>query len=352
VANDTDDKAIGIMNSSRDVHLGGLSFPGFRELVVGLVACFLVANPTRAGAKTLGDMLVELSYKPVKMQLAENFWYVDVKLNGRTRRALVDTGSTCCVVDKGIAGKLPRVGETEIAGAQRIKRDVALIEKLEFGGAVFTNVAASVAELRDPWEGRVPTGTHIAQRSSCEAILGNDFLERSHSILHVGAHMLYLRVDAPTATQTNLLAKTLAVSGMTRVALCDIGSQCWAVRAKVNGNTTTMLLDTGAFATGIDSTSAKRWGITGKHTQIATYGTDNRKSTGMVSKVDLLEVCECRLVNYPVAVGDLSQWGIGAKSSSVYQIEGLVANDVLARANAVFDCGTGNLWVVPRTITK
>jgi hypothetical protein len=58
------------------------------------------------------------------------------------------------------------------------------------------------------------------------------------------------------------------------------------------------------------------------------------------------------LVNYPVGVGDLSPWGIGPASPPDNPIDGLVGNDVLARANAILDCGSGRLWVIPRTITE
>lgn len=227
-----------------------------------------------------------------------------------------------------------------------------MIEKLEVEGLLLTNVAATVGELREPWEGRVPTGSNIAQRSSRDTILGKDFLERAHAVLHIGGRTLYLRVEAPTAAQTNLLAKTLAASGMTAVPLRDIGHEGWAVRAKFNNHAATLLLDTGAFATRVDSTSAKLWGITGQHTKIKTFGSEGRTGSTMIARVELLEVCGCRLAHYPVGVGDLSLWGIGASSGSTDPIDGLLGNDILARANAVFDCGSGRLWVVTKTITE
>jgi hypothetical protein len=256
------------------------------------------------------------------------------------------------VVDKGIAAKFPRVGTVEVAATRPMKRDLVMIERLELDGTVFTNVTAGVSELKEPWEGRAPLGSHIELSSSHEAIVGKGFLERSHAILHVGASTLYLRLDPPTAKQTNLLAKTLAVSGMTNVPLADVGPHVWGVTANFNGHAATLLLDTGTFATTIDSTAAEAWGITGKHTQIDSFGTDNRKSTGMITRIELLEICGCRLVNYPVEVGDLSPWGIGTKAERAKPVAGLMGNDVLARANALFDCHNGGLWVVPKTVKE
>lgn len=348
----TDVNPVSPMKPPQSIRLKGVLNRLSHRAVVYLIAWSLLAGPASAVAKTLNELLVELGYQSVKMELRENFWYVDAKLNGRARRALVDTGSSHCVVDKGVAGKFPRVGDPEIAGTAGIKRDVALIEKLEFGGVVFTNVAATVGELREPWEGRVPTGSNIAQRSSHDTILGKDFLERSHSVLHIGARMLYLRANAPSAAQTNLLAKTLAASGMTLVPFREVGWDGWVVSAKFNGHAATLLVDTGAFATGIDSTSAKPWGITGQHTKTGTFGINNRKGSSMITRVELLEVCECRLVKYPVGVSDLSQWGIGASSGLDQPIDGLLGNDVLSRANAILDCGSGRLWVIPKTISE
>lgn len=340
------------MNSTRALHLAGRSSPAYWLFLVGTAVSLLVTNPIEAPAKTLGDLLSEMGYTPVTMQRGGNHWFVDVKLNGRTRRALVDTGATWCAVDKGIAGKLPRANSSETGSAQTTNWEQVVIGKLELGDTLFTNITAAVMELRAPWEGRVPTGTHMALRSSHEMLLGKNFLERSHAILQVGMRTLYLRATPPVSSQTNLLAKTLVASGMTLAPLQDFGPNCWAVGAKVNGHSMTMLLDTGAFATAVDSASAKRWGVTGQHTGTSTFGVDNRRGNVMVSKVASLEVCGSRLENYPIGVSDLSHWGLGRNGGPDEQIEGMIANDVLARANAIFDCYSGHLWVVPKTISE
>jgi hypothetical protein len=35
-----------------------------------------------------------------------------------------------------------------------------------------------------------------------------------------------------------------------------------------------------------------------------------------------------------------------------HPIDGLLGNDVLSRANAILDCGSGRLWVIPKTISE
>jgi predicted aspartyl protease len=339
------------MESSRVFNWSGL----FRALVFGWIT---MSASLTAAAKTLGDFLIELGYHPVKMEINNNHWAIDAQFNGKKRRCHVDTGCTFTVVDKATARKLPRwkdpgTGASTNQAPDSERTELVLVKEIEVGGLSFNDVVCGVAEFSDPNAGYVPTGSHIAIKRTIDAILGKEWLERTHALLHISGRTLYLRTNAPTAEQARLLARTLTASGMTNAPLRDIGPAAWGVRIRMNGNPTTLILDTGTFATQVDADSAKAWGIEGEHTQIQTYGVNHDlRSEIRITTVDVMELGACRFEKFPIGVGSLRVWNLGARSTSPLQIDGVLGNDALNRANAIFDCSAGALWVVPGTATK
>lgn len=317
---------------------------------VWLTVVLLISSSACASAKTLGDLLAELGYTKVAVKNPGNHWFVDVKINGKARRALIDTGATRSAVDDNIAGSLPRSGEVTLMGAKELKRDLVNIGVLEFGGLFFSNLTVAVIEMKEPGQGRVRTGTRLTLGSQRDVILGGDMLRRAHVILNLGDRSLHVRADPPTSAQTNLLARTLAASGMINSPVRDVNSREWIVQGKVNGHSIAVLIDTGAEATKLDASSAQRCEVTGERQKIFSAGVENIKSKGVVSKVRQLELFECRFLNFPVGVSDLRPWGLGPDCGRADCIEGLVAFDVLGRAGALFDCYAGRAWVIPTTV--
>ena len=333
----------------------------FSDALSGLLAASFAlafvaraAQPGDGAGSSLEDYLKRVGYLPIELKRGEHDKLLaEGVLAGKKRLFLVDTGWTRTALDEGAARGLKSLGELGVTledsfWGKLSDPTIVLMDKLTLGRAQFLNQPARVTQLRMDY---IFVGS--------DGVLGCDFFFRNYCLIDCFGNRLYVRGSKPSDDVTSATAATLRRSGFTDVPInLKYGL---TVDAKVNGEASKLLVDTGFTFSSLDSALAKRLGLIAvKHDEPSVGSLIPKEwSTKMigigkvgahkmwVTKLKALEVGSLQWTNIHLGVTDLKSWHLAEPGSRSEEVQGVLGREMLTTRGALIDYHSHKLWFRP-----
>ncbi|MGC3959871.1 MAG: pepsin/retropepsin-like aspartic protease family protein [Verrucomicrobiota bacterium] len=275
----------------------------------------------RAERLHLPTQLRELGYETVPLRrTGQNHWFLFGQIEGRKRSCLVDTGWSFTTISTNTAGRL---------------QETHLIRTLQLGSVTLTNIPTRASELRVNGQ---PTGYDM--------VLGCDFLLRSHAIIDCDNNRLFLRTRPSAATDWSGWETILTRAGWTNIALQERSPAALTCSARIHGQATELLVDSGAMWSCLDQTVATRAGLpTRMSAQRMTGPGANRQRAFQVAELKSWTLGPATMPERTFAVFALGDWGLGAAGKLFPEVGGILGGAELKSSAALIDCGNRRLWL-------
>jgi predicted aspartyl protease len=203
-----------------------------------------------------GYKAVPVHYGPLNKMI------MSVQINGQSANLLVDTGANEIILDADAAqsfgvkpsqGGLRYIRRTQING-QRLF--VGFAQNITAGSM---NFGSNLVALRNPTH----SGTGIGH---VDGVLGLDMLLGHKAVINCRTKLVFFKVDP--ARQMNL--SSIATSQkFTRIPLRREESGALTVPCSIRGESTRLVVDTGAFVTTFDQNLFKSLGIASEPTRVS-----------------------------------------------------------------------------------
>ena len=332
-----------------------------RWVSLAIISSILLAASSEARAAegtSLEVYLGKLGYLGVPFKvMRDKFQVIDGIIAGKHRVLALDTGCNPSVLGANAARGVKTLGELGISlddGRFGVLTNsaIVLIDKLTLGPAQFVNQPARVENIRMDFAG-----------SPFEGLLGYDFLCRNSCLMDLGKKQLYVRSKPLSKEQSDALEKTLAQSRF--IPVPTVSSEETAldgllVKAKLNGEETELLADTGASYTGLDARVANRLKlpiyrqseigslVPGELRFRAVGVGDVGAHRGKLVTVSSFELGPRKFKNIHCAVFDFEPWKKSAKGDpAINRIQGTLGQEILSGEGALIDVSRGKIWLRP-----
>jgi len=326
-------------------------------LLAASLALAFVARAAQAdngAGSSLEDYLKRVGYLPIELKRSEHDELLaQGVLAGKKRLFLVDTGWGRTALDESAARGLKSLGELGVTledsfWGKLSDPTIVLMDKLTLGRAQFLNQPARVTKLRMDF---VAVGF--------DGVLGCDFFFRNYCLIDCFGNRLYVRSSKPSDDAASAIAATLRASGFTDVPInLKYGL---TVDAKVNGEASKLLVDTGFTFSSLDSALAKRLGLAAVKHDEPSVGSLIPKEWGTrvigfgkvgahkmwVTKLTTLEVGSLQWTNIHLGVTDLKNWHLAEPGSRSEEVQGVLGREMLRGRGALIDYHSRKLWFRP-----
>lgn len=319
------------------------------------LTCFLLlllpAGTARAQTK-LSGVLEASGYRWVPLKRpTRNTIAAEVAVNGRRALLVVDSGAPA----SGLRREwLRRLGLTSTAMDDEVRGAGGSVEKglrrvevnnLQVGPVVvgrFPLVISDYVGLHNvQGASYVPTGSFIpvrpemGERMNVDGFFGADLLTACHAIVDLKNYRLYLKPPAGRADAP--LSAGLRGAGLVEIPLEHAASgHRYLVRAEVNGQSGTLLLDTGANLTNLNLREAGRLRLTLEHSNVRSLDVGGRASETRYARLESLRLGDWELRGKGVGLQNIS----GASG-----LLGLLGVDVIGTHGGIVDFGQNRLYL-------
>jgi predicted aspartyl protease len=315
----------------------------FGAVVIGIILCAAPALAAPSAQISFpGFVGVQMRRGP------QNHLIVQAQVNGKPATFLVDTGADISFFRADRAQQFalrPQGGEVQRRG--RSFR-VAAIGNFSIGGASFgpTEVAlVSASQFRGTAPGRgIPDG-----------VIGLDLLKRRDAIINCRTRQLFLKTDPASRLDLQGITRPM---GFTRISLDVTRRGAFTVPVRVRGRAGRLLVDTGAFVTGLDDDALRALGVSTRPSGLTTRGFDGEIRPFELAQIDDLKIAGVPIAPQTFAVMDLygkkkplrTFTGLNrieyyAQRSPAEQILGVLGNELLDQRNAIIDIGGMSLFL-------
>jgi predicted aspartyl protease len=167
--------------------------------------------------------------------------------------------------------------------------------------------------------------------------VGRGFLQANSAIIDLTNLRLYLR--PPGKGRKVDLGSALRRVGMGEASFAEISHGNYLVNVELNGVPAKMIMDTGAFLSGVDSRFAK---------QAAAHGWGRRlegiDANGVRSAADFSSTKSFKVGGYPIRSPIVTVQNFGFYNQSGGKIVGLLGMDVLGQNWGIIDFGQKKLY--------
>ncbi len=319
-------------------------------LVLALSLVFALPAPRVRAQTKLSGVLTAGGYRWVPLKRpTRNTIAVAVSINGRPGLLVVDSGAPASGLRRSWVGRLGGTSTamegsvrglagSEEKGLRRVEVDDLRIGDVPVGraGLVISDFTG-LQNIQGP--SYTPTGSFIPVRSEAvpmdvDGFLGADLLTACHAIVDLKNFRLYFQ---PLAARPHLaLGPGLQNAGLVEVPI-ERANNRYFVRAEINGQAGTLLLDTGANLTALNAGQAGRLGLTAQASNLRTRDVGGRERGSRYTRLD----------RFRLGAWEKRGFGVGLESfpGDSNKLSGLLGIDLLGTHGAIIDCGQGRLYL-------
>jgi predicted aspartyl protease len=315
--------AVGRMTACPAARMAALLF-----LTIAPISTF-GAGKNRPLPPLTGYKAVRVHYGPLNKMI------MSVQINGQPANLLVDTGANEIILDADAAQSF---------GVQPSQRGLRYIRRTQINGQLLfvgfaqsinagsMNFGSSLVALRNPTDSGTGTG-HV------DGVLGLDILVGHKAVINCRTKLVFFNVDP--ARQMNL-SSIAASQKFTRIPLRREGSGALTVPCSIHGESTRLLVDTGAFVTTFNQTLFKSLGIASEPTRISAHfasGAAKHLSAGRISD---LKIGDFKVPPEKFGVTALPNFALRQGAT---RISGILGMDTLYICRAIIDLDGMNLFL-------
>lgn len=272
-------------------------------------------------------------------------------VNGRPATFLIDSGADISFLRADRAAEFGVRALAAQANSSGRTFRLGAVEDLRGGGVRLGTSTFALYEAAQ-FRGHVP-----GQRGRpADGVIGLDILRRHRAVIHCRAREIIFN---PHAAGRQLVSATRA-AGFTQIPLTATRRGHLTVPCVINGRNGRLVVDTGAFVTGLDDDAARSLGLMRQPTSLTTRGFEGRIRPLELTQVDDLRIGAVRIAPQPFAVIDLfpkkrqRRTTIGLGRIVYYTplqvprqgpIFGLLGNELLDQRHAIIDLGSMSLFL-------
>jgi predicted aspartyl protease len=298
---------------------------------------FAVTPVSTFGAGSKNRPLPQLAgYKAVRVHYGPlNKMIMSVQINGQPANLLVDTGSNEIILDADAAqsfGVSPSqrgwryIGFTEIGGQLL---PIGFVQTLTAGAM---NFGSSPVLLRNS----IRSG---AGNGRVDGVLGLQVLRRHNAVINCRTRLVFFKLDP--ARQMNL--SSIATSQrFTRIPLRREDSGALTVPCSIRGESTRLIVDTGAFVTTFDQTLFKSLGIASEPTRISAHFASGATKHMSAGRINDLKIGNFKVPPEKFGVAALPRFALHQGAT---RISGILGMDTLYICHAIIDLDGMNLFL-------
>ena len=287
------------------------------------------AGKNRPLPQLAGYKAVPVHYGPLNKMI------MSVQINGQPANLLVDTGSNEIMLDAGAAesfGVRPSqrgwryIGFTEIGGQLL---PVSFVQTLTAGAM---NFGSSPVVLRNS----IRSGTGNGR---VDGVLGLQLLRRHKAVINCRTRLVFFKLDRTRQTNFSAVASS---EKFTKVPLRREDSGALTVPCSIRGESTRLIVDTGAFVTTFDQTLFKSLGIASEPTRISA-----RFASGATKHISAGRINDLKIGDFkvpPEKFGVAALPGFALRQGAT-RISGILGMDTLYICHAIIDLDGMNLFL-------
>jgi predicted aspartyl protease len=295
----------------------------------------LIGTTLNASAQVKLDALTRDGYGVAQIRRpSPNTLMVRATINSRTADVLVDTGCAAngLVLDesfsRGATESMKDPGRALSGTAIHTRK--GKIDNLLIGNAQITGVPALFGAIQGFRDAE-------ARKVGSEGMVGAGFLRACSAVIDL--HNLRLYLKPPGTGKRVALGPALQDAGLSEVPFRMAGDTC-LIDAEVNGVRTTMLLDTGAYASLIDEPFATRASLRADGIRLGITDAAGKQIEGYMSNVRTI-----KLGDVPVSTPQLAVAKMPVGKETKGMIGGIIGMDILGPNWGIIDFGQQKIYI-------
>jgi predicted aspartyl protease len=325
-----------ILRRWRNRILSGQTAFTFQIVQAFVLVLFAIAPLSISGAPKNRSAMHPPGYRAVRVHYGPmNKMIMSVRINGHPANLLVDTGSNQLILDAEAAQSFgvtpsPRgllyIRSTKIQGESL---PVGFVQNMSAGSM---NFGSSLVTLRRSSHADAATG-------ASDGLLGLDILFRHKALINCRTKLVFFKVDQ---TRRINLGSVAASEKFTRVPIQREESGALTVPCSIRGQSTRLLVDTGAFVTILHEGFVKSLGLAAEPTRIsAQFGRGTSKQIS-AAKISDLSIGMFKVPPEKIGVAPLPRFALQQGSS---KIAGILGMEALYIYHAIIDLDGMNLFL-------
>jgi predicted aspartyl protease len=297
----------------------------------------LIIAPLSIFAATKTGRLPSLpGYKAVRVHYGPmNKMIMSVRINGQPANLLVDTGSNQTILNAEAAesfGIRPSQRGLRYIRFTRVNGEVLPVGFAQSLTAGSMNFGSSPVTLRHS----IPSSNRNAH---LDGVLGLDILDRHNAVINCRTKLIFFKVDQARRMDLGGVASS---EGFTKVPLRREENGALTVPCSIHGQSTHLLVDTGAFVTTFHETFLKSLGIVSEPTRVSA-----RFPSGATQRVHAARINDLTIGNFkmpPDKFGVTALPGFALQQSGTL-VGGILGMDMLYICHAIIDLDGMNLFL-------
>lgn len=261
------------------------------------------AKAATSSADTLRESLASRGYVGVKIERQYNTPFIRAKVNERSAILVIATNCVMSGIDRGSRAKFgfsERKTNGRVEGSFGLTNEqygMTQLNRVVIGNSIFTNFPAAVINLNN-----LARGPNIGH---ADGLLGRAEMRRYGAVIDFGHQIFYINQTGGDDSVTEILKSVLRSRGFIRIPMTFSTRGQFQIPCRINGHSTKITVDTGAFFTCLKMQTAKEMGVSFVPSSIAggaAGGVRNRLNTGTIKD---LVVGDHRSANVNVAVANV-----------------------------------------------
>lgn len=293
------------------------------------------------GQSTLSDVFK--GFRVVHLERGKrNHLLMRATLDGEALLLGVDTGAPVSVLNlrsrrRFSLGAVPPdsgIPTTMRIGGETV--EIGMARNLQANGVRFGSGPVALFDLSRITSGELSTKSKVA---SLDGIFGADILLQHRAVISCAHPRLYLpEIDSPD------LGPLLTARGYEAVPLGGDAGHL-TVPCTINRTRYRLIVDTGAFATLLDTRLLKKQGIKSSELPFKTRNLHGDAATLHVARIKSLKIGNVDLRNRKIGSTDLARFAGTHDDNGEAPIGGLLGNELLTQCRAYIDLNHGKLYL-------